>query len=203
MQFQRIGLIILLASMHYVHGLHQPDLLSFGDFMEYYLSVPLSCINVTNTQNVTSLITVSLPTFLLKSPTYWQSICYQKTFAECTSTIATSSSNGDMFGSIRSICENQNGYLQCWDQLKHDITTNCNQSNFLPAVYPATVKSYCGNDNGNLTISKKRFAQLYYNSMLENIFVFVLWRQFRQSHESNDSKRYGWVSRRNWHSLDG
>lgn len=61
MQLHRIVFVVLLchlSSLHYAQCIHQPDLPSFGDFMEYYLSVPLSCANVTNARNVTNLITV-------------------------------------------------------------------------------------------------------------------------------------------------
>jgi len=133
----KILLIVLfcqLNSLHDAYGnsmtIHQPDLPSFGDFMEYYLSVPLSCANVTDVRNVTNLIT--------------------KTFAECTTKLSASM---ELFGNLRLACESQEQYLQCWDQLKEDIITHCHRNSSLPAVYPATVKSLCGNDKGNTTIA--------------------------------------------------
>lgn len=77
----------------------------------------------------------------------------QKSFADCT--IRINVFGGEMFGNLKSICENEEKYLQCWDQLKEDITTKCHQTGHLPAVYAATVKSLCGNDKGNTTISKE------------------------------------------------
>lgn len=77
----------------------------------------------------------------------------QKRFADCTTQI-TASSN-EIFGNLNLICENQEKYLQCWDQLKEDIITNCHENGHLPAVYAATVQSLCGNDKGNTTISKE------------------------------------------------
>ncbi|KAJ6648622.1 hypothetical protein Bhyg_03853 [Pseudolycoriella hygida] len=127
-----IALTCHLNSLYYVHGFHQPDLVSFGDAMEYFLSVPLSCSNVPNVNNVTD--------------------SFLGTFTRCTAKVS-SSSPGRVFGNLAAICENEEQYLQCWDQLKQDIISNCNQTTYLPGVYAATVKSFCGNDQGNTTIS--------------------------------------------------
>lgn len=82
----------------------------------------------------------------------------QKKFADCTTTLTPSS--GEIFGNLVSICENQEKYLQCWDQMKEDIVTNCHENRYLPAVYAATVKSLCGSDKGNSTISKRIFFNI-------------------------------------------
>lgn len=86
----------------------------------------------------------------------------QKKFAYCTSSITAST--GDAFGNLNLICENQEKYLECWDQLKDDIIAHCHSSSHLSAVYTATVKSLCGTDKGNTTIGKGNLLQFLFNT---------------------------------------
>lgn len=153
-------LVVLLCTLHFAHCIHQPDVASFGDFMEYVLSVPAACANATNGKNLTNLISVSfvhvqndkkiLKNFIKNS---YLNFHVQKDFAACTNEITAT--GREAFDNLVLICENQEKYLKCWNQLKDDIVKKCQQNVHLPGVYAATVKSVCGNDKGNTTISKK------------------------------------------------
>lgn len=185
MQIHTLVLVVLLFSLHYTHGIHQPDLPSFGDFMEYFLSVPLSCMNATDARNATNIFTVSFVDLNREISGKYNCLMRipQKRFADCT--IAITASSTDIFGNLNLICENQEKYLQCWDQLKKDIVSNCHQNGHLPALYTATVKNLCGNDGGNTTISKRWWFFLL-SEVKPCLFVG---RQFKEGSLGNDRRR--------------
>ncbi|ODM99998.1 hypothetical protein Ocin01_06686 [Orchesella cincta] len=120
--------VILCQIVAFAVGFGQPNVISFGDFMEFDIGIHRACENATAAENTTLAIISS--------------------FRDCTYKLSEIEPN-DMFENFDSICKNRGKYFQCWDTMKANILSKCgkDKEQMLPAVYRTTVSSLCGSDN--------------------------------------------------------
>jgi len=127
-----VVLIALIQCVPLTIGL--PNVISFGDFMEFMTGLLNACGDVTvNDANSKSSVKA-----------IWNS------FEACTANVGNKSETADLGATYENICRHRGEYFKCWDSMKADTLKACGNSteSNLPAVYRATVTSYCGTDNG-------------------------------------------------------
>lgn len=131
--------VILCQFVSHSVGFGQPNVISFGDFMEFDIGLHRACANATGGENTTISIINS--------------------FRECTYKLSETEPK-DMFENFATICKNRGKYFQCWDNMKAEALSKCgnDKEQILPAVYRTTVSSLCGSDNAVKRIDELKKA---------------------------------------------